>query len=226
MTRSRHLAAAGLAVTIAAGIAGGVASQALAQAPQTAQATGPAPTRTGKVMLSGENPGIRLLDQPGGKTLTQVSYWRIHWSPVGPGHVCYVTTGDESTPGALRIALFDNRRLFDYLTNDVLGTYNKSYIERPFTPVSGATFTSSGDGHKEHRETCRAASHTVELVWQDLGEPSLVDFLPGTRPPNPFGLTFLRIPAAQSQVIINGKPAPGVSVPNVGFLAFGETWMR
>ncbi|MBV6519900.1 MAG: hypothetical protein MNPFHGCM_00003 [Gemmatimonadaceae bacterium] len=186
----------------------------------------PAPTRPGKVMLTGENPGIRLLDKPGGTTVTQISFWRIHWSPVGPGHVCYVTTGDEKTPGALRIAIFDNQKLFDYLTRDVLGTYNKSYVERPFTPVSGATVTTAGDGTAERRETCKSDKYTVELVWQDLGTPSLVDFMPGTRPPNPFGLTFVQIPAGRSQVLVNGKPAPGVSIPGGGFLALGETWMK
>ncbi len=40
--------------------------------------------RPNKVYLSGENPVITLRDTPGGSTtVTQVSFWRIHWSPVG-----------------------------------------------------------------------------------------------------------------------------------------------
>lgn len=39
------------------------------------------PSRPGKVVLSGENPWIFLNDKPDGVALTQVSFWRIHWSP-------------------------------------------------------------------------------------------------------------------------------------------------
>jgi hypothetical protein len=66
----------------------------------------------------------------------------------------------------------------------------------------------------------------VELVWRDLREPGLVDILPGSRPTNPFGITYLRIPAGSGDVRINGAPAPGVLAPDVTFLAFGETWIK
>ncbi len=185
-----------------------------------------APSRPGKAFLSGENPYISLLDKPDGTSLTQASFWRIHWSPVGPGHVCYVTAGAEKAPGAVRIALFDNKRLLDYLTNEVLGTFNKSYVERPFTPVSAATFNAGGDSIKEWRETCQSDQYKVELIWRELREPGLVDILAGSRPTNPFGITYLRIPAGRAEVLINGKPAPGGSVPDGSFLAFGETWIK
>jgi hypothetical protein len=186
------------------------------------------PSRPGKVFLTGENPWIFLNDKPDGVALTQVSFWRIHWSPVGPGHVCFVTIGEDKShgAGAVRVALYDNRNLLDYLTNEVLGTYNKSYIERPFTPVGGATFAAGGDSINERRETCKTDKYDIELVWRDLHAPGLVDILPGTRPTNPFGITYLRMPAGSAEVHINGKPAPGASVPAESFLAFGETWIK
>jgi hypothetical protein len=183
--------------------------------------------RPNKVYLSGENPVITLRDTPGGSTtVTQVSFWRIHWSPVGPGHVCFVTSGDAKSPGAVRVAIYDNKALLDYLTNDVIGTYNKAYLERPFTPVGGGTFPVGGDSIKERRESCLSDKYKVELVWRDLREPGLVDILPGSRPTNPFGITYLRIPAGSADVRINGAPAPGVLAPDVTFLAFGETWIK
>jgi hypothetical protein len=198
-----------------------------ASAPQpSAPASAPTPSRPGKVFLSGENPYIALRDTPDGPARATASFWRIHWSPVGSGHVCYVTVGDAKTPGAVRLALYDNKALLDYLTNEVLGTFNKTYLEWPFTPIGSATFAPSGDSIKERRETCRSAQHNVELVWRDLGEPGLVDILPGSRPTNPFGITYLRIPAGRAQVIVNGKPAPGASMPAGSFLAFGETWIK
>ena len=68
--------------------------------------------KVGKVFVTGENPGIRLMDKQDGQVLTGVSYWRIVRSPVGPAHR-YVTS-DGKSPSDLRIALTDNRKLYDY----------------------------------------------------------------------------------------------------------------
>ena len=186
----------------------------------------PMPPRPGRVYLSGENPVVFLFDRAGGETETFVSFWRIHWSPVGPGHVCYVTSGREQSAGAVRVALHDNARLYEYLTKEVLGSYNRAYVERPFTAVGDATFASGGELPHERRESCRAAGFAVELAWRDPRTPGLVDILPGSRPTNPFGITYLRIPVGEASVTINGRSAPGVSVPDESFLAFGETWIR
>ncbi|OFW09436.1 MAG: hypothetical protein A3H96_02030 [Acidobacteria bacterium RIFCSPLOWO2_02_FULL_67_36] len=79
-----------------------VAALALAQAAAGGVQDG---VKIGKVFVSGENPVIRLLDKPSGTPLASASFWRIVWSPVGPGHVCYLTTGDGKSPDDLRIAL-------------------------------------------------------------------------------------------------------------------------
>ena len=197
-----------------------------AQAPPQPSPMASAP-RPNKVYLSGENPFITLRDTPGGSTtVTQVSFWRIHWSPVGPGHVCFVTSGDRKSPDAVRVAIYDNKALLDYLTNDVIGTYNQTIREWPYTPVGGGTFPIGGDSIKERRESCLSDKYKVELVWRDLRQPGLVDILPGSRPTNPFGITYLRIPAGSADVRINGAAAPGVLAPDVTFLAFGETWIK
>jgi hypothetical protein len=181
--------------------------------------------RPGKVWISGENPGIRLLEKEGGDPVSRASFWRVHWSPVGPGHVCLVTTSD------LRIALFDNARLFDYLTKDMLGSYDKTYAEQPYTPVSGAKFSVTGDSLSERREICESGDYKIELVWRDFQTPVLRDTVVGSRPANPFGLTFLRIPSKTAEIIVNGKKAAGKTFPtgpddSTSFLAFGETWLK
>lgn len=197
----------------------------LAQAPTTNT------PRAGKVWVSGENPGIRLLDKAGGETLSRASLWRIHWSPVGPGHVCLITTGDGKSPGNIRIALFDNARLFEYLTKEMLGSYDKTYIDQPYTPVAGAKFSVTGDSLAERRETCQGGRYKIELVWRDFQTASLRDTAVGSRPQNPFGLTYLRIPAKTAEIFINGKKAAGLTYPTApddssSFLAFGETWLK
>ena len=187
--------------------------------------------RPGKVWVSGENPGIRLLDKQDGNSLALVSYWRIHWSPYGPGHVCYVTTGDGKGPGNVRIALYDNQRLFEYLTKEILGTFDKTYLDQPFTPVSGAKFNLTGDSLKERRETCESGQYKVELVWRDFAPGFLRDILPGARTPNPFGLTYFRVPTRSAEIIINGRKVAGQPYPqgqgdSTAFLALGETWIK
>lgn len=185
----------------------------------------PAPARAGTAVVSGENPYIRLLDKADGKTLTMVSFWRVHWSPVGTGHVCYVTVGEAGEPGQVRVALYDNEKLFKYLTNDILALTNKAYLDRPFTPVAGATFTPGGDSIRERVETCRGANYAVQLAWHELQTPELIDILPGSRPNNPFGLTFLRIIGKSADVTINGTRAPGTTFGGSA-LAFGESWLK
>lgn len=188
--------------------------------------------KIGKVFISGENPVIRLLDKPDGTPLAVASFWRIIWSPVGAGHVCYVTTGDGKSPGDLRIALVDNQKLFEYLTNDILGTYDKSYHERPFKTIQ-ATFGSSGSTLTEWKESCRSEQYTVELAWRDLYPPFQLDTPTGSAR-NPFGITSLFIPAKSADLIINGKKIGGNVYPQMrgpaqsstAFLAFSETWIK
>lgn len=214
---------------IAAGLLFGVPALASAQAAAAGVQDG---VKVGKVFISGENPVIRLLDKPDGTALAVASFWRIIWSPVGPGHVCFVTTGDGKAPGDLRIALTDNQKLFDYLTNEVLGTYDKSYQERPFTTMR-ASFSKSGDALAEWREVCRSDQYTVELVWRDFHPPFQLD-TPSGGPRNPFGVTSLFIPAKAADVIVNGKKIAGTVYSQMrgpaqsssAFLAFSESWIR
>ena len=53
------------------------------------------------VILTGENPFIRLSATDGGPNTTEASFWRITFSPGGPGHVLYLKS--ELTEGQLRI---------------------------------------------------------------------------------------------------------------------------
>ena len=52
-----------------------------------------------KTILTGENPFIRLSHKDGDPNSTEASYWRIIFSPAGPGHVLYLKS--ELTEGAL-----------------------------------------------------------------------------------------------------------------------------
>lgn len=211
----------------------------LATASVGAQAPAPAATggvqqgvKIGKVFVSGENPVIRLLDKEGGTPLVVASFWRIIWSPVGAGHVCYITTGDGKSPEDLRIALVDNPKVLEFLTNEVLGSYDKTYHDRPFKAIP-ATFASSGNTATEWKESCSSTEYRVELAWRDLYPAFQLD-TPTGGSPNPFGITSLFIPAKSADVIINGKKMGGSVYAQMrgpaqssgAFLAFSETWIK
>jgi hypothetical protein len=196
--------------------------------------------KLGKVYVTGENPGIRLLNKPDGQVLTAVSYWRIVWSPAGPGHVCYVTTGDGKSPDDLRIALTDNQKLYDYLTQNIMTVLDTTIAQRPFKVAQATfsdegqgTFNAAGDTMNERRVTCKSSQYTVGLAWRDFYEPFQLD-TPVGGPKNPFGVTSLFIPAKQADVIINGKKAAGNVYPqprgpaqsSTAFLAFSESWLK
>jgi hypothetical protein len=181
--------------------------------------------RVGTPVIQGENPYIRLLDKADGRTLTRVSFWRVHWSPVGPGHVCYVTIGEAGEPGHMRVALHDNEKLFHYLTTDILSLTDAAYRAQPFTAIGGSKFTSSGDSIRERVESCRGGPHDIQLAWRGLQPSQLVDIPVGSRPNNPFGLVFLRLVATTADVTIDGRRAPGATFGGSA-LAFGETWLK
>jgi hypothetical protein len=194
--------------------------------------------KLGKVYVTGENPVIRLLDKEGGATLTNVSYWRIIWSPAGAGHVCYVTTGEGKSAEDLRLAFVDNRKLYDFLTEQIMAVIDASISARPFTFVQ-ATFNDPGQGvfsgekMIERKLTIRSEKHNMTLTWRDFYEPFQLDTPVGSGQ-NPFGVASLFIPAKGAEVLINGKKAPGNVYPqqrgpvqsSTAFLAFSESWVR
>jgi hypothetical protein len=195
--------------------------------------------KLGKVYVTGENPVIRLLDKPGGTPLTFASYWRIVWSPVGPGHICYVTTGVGKSPADLRVALTDNRKLYDYLTLEIMAVLDPTIPSRPFS-VTQATFHDPGQGAfdssgamRERKIQMQSEKYNVALTWRDFYEPFQLD-TPVGGTPNPFGVASLFIPAKSAEVTINGKKALGNVYPQMrgpaqsssAFLAFSESWVK
>lgn len=191
----------------------------------SALAQPPAPVRPGTVIVSGENPYIRLLDKEGGKPLTTASFWRIYWSPAGPGHICYLTVGEKGSPNATRIAIFDNEKLYEYLTNDILAMTSKQYTDWPFEKVGNGKVTSGGDRVHEATESCRGGKYKLDLAWHDMQGGELVDIPISSRPNNPFGLLFVRV-SGKADVKLNGKAEPGTSYAGTAAYTFGETWLK
>lgn len=181
-----------------------------------------------KVVIAGQNPGIRLLDKPGGVEVTDALMWRAHWSPAGAGTVCYLTTRDSNGKVLLRLALYDNEKVLDHVNKELMEGLLGQVQSPAFKPVK-AVITSS-DGPDEHRENCKSPEYNVELIWRGIqeGRPYKMN--------SPTGLegTFVIALTNSGEVIINGKKAeggifpgqaPGMGLPQ-SYLAFNETWVR
>lgn len=200
-----------------------LAATAPATAPLNAQVT----TIQKKVVIAGQNPGIRLLDKQGGTEVTDALMWRAHWSPAGAGTVCYLTTREPGGKVTLRIALYDNEKVLEHVNRELMAGL-LGQTPDPFTPVK-ATITSS-DAPGEHRENCKSDQYNVELIWRGIQEGHPYHMT------SPTGLegTFVIALTDTAEVRINGKSAGGSIFPGRGqgmglpqsYLAFNETWLR
>src|ERR1700679_3327849 len=93
------------------------------------------------VILTGENPFIRLSETDGGPIATNASFWRILLSPAGPGHVLYLKS--ELTDDQWRI-YSDNIAMARWLQSTVQGMLNAETADTSI-PVTDAEFSKSGD---------------------------------------------------------------------------------
>ena len=92
-----------------------------------------------RVILTGENPFIRLSHKDGDPNSTDASYWRILFSDAGPGHVLYLKS--ELTENRWRIYT-DNIAMTRWLQKTVQGMLNAE-LKDTSIPVTGATFSKS-----------------------------------------------------------------------------------
>src|SRR5262245_28456310 len=94
-----------------------------------------------RVILTGENPFIRLSARDGDPETTNASYWRILFCPGGPGHVLYLKS--ELTQNRWRIYT-DNIAMARSLQKTVQGMLNAELLDTTI-PVLDASFSKAGD---------------------------------------------------------------------------------
>ena len=91
------------------------------------------------VIVTGENPFIRLSATDSDDYTTNASFWRIIFSPAGPGHVLYLKS--ELTENKWRIYA-DNIAMARWLQTTVQGMLNAELLDTTI-PVVDAEFSSS-----------------------------------------------------------------------------------
>ncbi|KAA0893184.1 hypothetical protein FQ179_12375 [Pusillimonas sp. ANT_WB101] len=181
-----------------------------------------------RVILTGENPFIRLSVTDGGPITTNASFWRIALSPGGPGHVLYVKS--EFTKGRWRI-YSDNIAMARWLQTTVQGMLNTETADTTI-PVIDADFSRSGDVRDFWTETLITHDEEIALTWHDMGDPLLVHTQPNETPGRPYGVCTLLIPALGARLTHNGVQADGQAFAtqrdgrpfSTCALAFSESW--
>ena len=187
------------------------------------------PIDPNRVLLTGENPYIRLSETDDGPVTTDASFWRILFSPGGPGHVLFLQS--ELTGNEARIYT-DNIQMTRWLQGEIQGRINATFGNLEI-PAREASFGSSGDLRSYWTESVNAGGEEIALTWYDLGEPFLSHSFPGGNPERPHGVATVLIPANGARLTINGNFANGQPFPrqrdarthSTCALAFSESWM-
>lgn len=181
-----------------------------------------------RVILTGENPFIRLSSVDSDNFTTNASYWRIIFCPAGPGHVLYVKS--ELTDNRWRI-YSDNIAMARWLQETVQGMLNAE-LKDTSIPVIDAEFSKSGDMRDFWTERVKAPGEDIALTWYQIGEPLLIHTQPNAQPDRPYGVCTVLIPALGGRLSRNGVQAAGKPWPrkregrpfSTSALAFSESW--
>ena len=158
-----------------------------------------------RVVLTGENPFIRLSATDGSANTTNASFWRIIFCPAGPGHVLYLKS--ELTENRWRI-YSDNIAMARWLQSTVQGMLNAELADTTI-PVTDAEFTKSGDPRYFWTERVVARDEDIALTWYDIGDPLLIHTQPNAEPGRPYGVCTVLIPALGARLSRNGVQAAG-----------------
>ena len=187
------------------------------------------PADPNRVILTGENPFIRLSARDGDPLTTNASFWRIITCPAGPGHVLYLSS--ELTGNRWRIYA-DNIAMARWLQSTVQGMLNPETADTSI-PVTEAQFTKSGDLRYFWTEAVNSREEEIALTWYQIGEPLLIHTQPNAEPDRrPYGVCTLLIPALGARLTRNGVEAAGRPWPreregrpfSTCALAFSESW--
>ena len=183
-------------------------------------------TDANRVVLTGENPFIRLSPTDGEDNTTDASFWRIIFSPAGPGHVLYINS--ELTDNAWRI-YSDNIAMARWLQSTVQGMLNAATADHSI-PVIEASFDKHGDMRDFWTETVLTADEEIALTWYGAGDPLLVHTEPS--PERRYGVCTILVPVTGARLTLNGAQASGQAWPrerdgrpfSTCALAFSESW--
>ena len=197
------------------------------------------PIHPGRVVWTGENPGILLKEDPDGPLSAVALFFRIAWSPAGRGTVLmlYENPGSAtSLPDAANVLLSDNRELAEFLRLNFIAKL-AAFADAPaFSALTHVAITEAwpeGDSNSCYREQVRADGLEITLTWDDLGAPVALELpteLTGGKEHEAYNVL---VECRRPEIRLNGRILPGKPGPRVqagiettsAFLYFSESWI-
>jgi hypothetical protein len=169
----------------------------------------------GTVEWSGENPGISLMDKPGGRFVTLASFFRVVLSPHGRGHALVLLQSPHDAvpaPERANYCFHDNEDLARYLVSDFVSFFG-AYRGLPglgslvYRRLDSAE--ASGNPASTYSETVKSGDLTVRLTWSGLGKPFCFALPPDRSATGKHHMPSLFVGCQDATVTVNGHPLPG-----------------
>jgi len=181
-----------------------------------------------RVIVTGENPFIRLAADDSDNFTTAASFWRVYFCAAGPGHVLYLKS--ELRENRWRI-YSDNIALARWLQTTIQGMLNAETADTAI-PVREAQFSKDGNPGIFWTERVETIEEEITLTWYDCGDPLLLHTQPNEVPGRRYGLCTVLVPALGARLTVNGEDAAGKAWPreregrpfSTCALAFSESW--
>ncbi len=193
----------------------------------------------GRLDWTGENPGILLKNDEGDFTAMSL-FFRVAWSPVGPGELLLLyASPSQRKPAASKpnLLIGNNRALAEYLVNNFIGKLAAFRDAPAFGGLEFAkaqTFVSSGDPQgNQYSEAIGSPDHAVQLVWRELEPPRALRLSPELTGTGEHDMFTVLVPAREAHIFLDGNALPGSLGRRVqagfetttAFLYFSETWI-
>ena len=182
-----------------------------------------------KVILTGENPFIRLAHSHDGELTTRTSLWKVLFSPHGSGNVLFIVS---TLTGEVPRIYADNIQVARWFQRDIAKLQYEPFGDEQLEIID-AEFDAYGDVRDYWTETISSDEDEILMTWYDIKEPHIIDYPPHSRPGRPHGVYACMIPTAGAQITINGERAEGETFlveqhPDslaTSSLAFSESWV-
>ncbi len=193
---------------------------------------------TGRVIFSGENPGLTLYRPGTEQIVAAASYWRCVYSDRGEGNALIIwfdPAGAELGPFPPQAIFTDNPGVARLVT-DRFTQYFGAFRDRGFAELQPvhARFFQESDSRWYHRVVCNPGNGVIELTWWDVMDYQMrlrQDYQLGdTR----WDLATVICPCASARIEVNNRAVAGEvrstregpQPASSAFLAFSETWVE
>ena len=196
------------------------------------------PINPGKVVWSGENPGIYLKDAQG-EWQALASYFRVVTSPFGPGAGMLVLGAPRRAagwPDAPNFCLSTSEPMMRWLVKDFVSQFASF---RGMDGLAAMTYLAAdstrtdGDG-RFHQETVGGAGVVARMRWDGLSSPFAVDVPRAMSATGKHQMVSVFVEAESASIQVNDQALPGQVIERdflgrrmrTALLAFSETWIE